>query len=288
MGNFGGHALPGAFFLLFGVWWTIQILIQYYSCLKHNVKFISQGMFPCSCFCGRLKKWPIQPCMVIFFTTVGLSLEIYTGISHGKFDAPGNAQHATMFFFFGLTAFINLLAYFKIAMPKDLDYVMGAIAFTIEWVLFRFHLHGRTPLDVLLHTLLMYVIGANILSIFIELKYRDQVLAPLLRSYLVILQGTWFWQVGFILYNPNPDAEKWDEESHRQMMTATMYFAWHLGVVFLLMLIINCVVAAYYNKLLYRKDNKIEMESLIKSESNGYTCVSMADSDDDFEKASIS
>jgi hypothetical protein len=40
------------------------------------------------------------------------------------------------------------------------------------------------------------------------MKYRHNILAALSRTYFFLVQGTWFWQVGFILYNPNPYAEK--------------------------------------------------------------------------------
>lgn len=288
MGTFVGHALPGTFFLIFGVWWTIQIFIQYYSSLKHNVRFTSSLTFPCNC--GRFKNVPIQPCLIIFFTAVGFFLEIYTGTTNEHFSAPGNAHHATMYFFFGVMAVINLMAHFEVNMPKDIEYAMAVIAFFVEWILFKFHLYDRSPLDVLVHTLLNYVVAANIISILVEIKYRHQVLAPLFRAYLVFLQGTWFWAVGIILYNPNPNAKKWDEEDNEQLMIATMFFAWHTVIVFLIMLGINSIVSVIHSKLLYTEDRYIELEGVMKEEVNGYTSIPVHDTaipdgdDDDFER----
>ncbi|KAJ8299782.1 hypothetical protein KUTeg_023842 [Tegillarca granosa] len=221
MGTFAGHALPGSFFLIFGVWWTIQIFIRYYSSIKHHIKFTSSLTFPCHC--GRLKNVPLQPCLIIFFTVVGFSLEIYTGTSDGHLSEPGNAHHATMYFFFGVMAVIDLMVHFEVTLPKDVEYAIAAIAFFVEWILFEFHLYDRSQLDVLVHTLLNYVVAANVLSILVEMKYRGKILAPLFRSYMVCLQGTWFWAIGFILYNPNPNAEKWNEEDHEQLMIATIF-----------------------------------------------------------------
>lgn len=31
MANFKGHALPGSFFLLFGLWWSVKYPLQYLS-----------------------------------------------------------------------------------------------------------------------------------------------------------------------------------------------------------------------------------------------------------------
>lgn len=49
-------------------------------------------------------------------------------------------------------------------------------------------------------------------------------------------------QAGFILYNPNPRAEKWDPDSHEQMMIITMMFAWHMAAAFILLLLLGLAV----------------------------------------------
>lgn len=35
MGNFKGHALPGSFFLLFGLWWSVKYPLKY-ACRKNK------------------------------------------------------------------------------------------------------------------------------------------------------------------------------------------------------------------------------------------------------------
>lgn len=35
MGNFKGHALPGSFFLLFGLWWSVKYPLKY-VCRKNK------------------------------------------------------------------------------------------------------------------------------------------------------------------------------------------------------------------------------------------------------------
>lgn len=50
------------------------------------------------------------------------------------------------------------------------------------------------------------------------------------------MQGTWFWQIGFILFNPNPSVEKWNEEDPETLMSATLCFSLH---------IIGCLVGKY-------------------------------------------
>lgn len=208
-------------------------------------------------------------------------MEIYTGInSDGQFTALGNGQHATMFFFFGMTGIMDLLLYFKAPVPKDIDYVSMWLALLVEGILFKFHLHGRTPLDVHLHVLLVYTIGANILAVMAEMRWRNNVMVTLSRSYFLFLQGTWFWQVAFILYNPSPSAEEWKPDDPDSVMIATMFFVWHCGAVFLTMLVIGGFVACFHKRFKDFNENEMAMKRLIHTGANGQTLITMNDDSD--------
>lgn len=261
---------------------------RYYSSRRRNSRFTSTAIFNCPCLCGKLKDWPVEAIVKIFFVTVGFSLEIYTGFSGGRFVNIGNGQHATMFFYFGFTGIVDLLVYFKAPLPPDMDYISMLMALMCEGLLFKFHLHGRTDLDVLLHTLLLYVIAAGIVSLIVEMKYRHNVLSPLSRAYFLVLQGTWFWQVGWILYPPFESSARWDMEDHEQMMIATMMFAWHASVVLLVMLGLGGVVACFHRRFApYIEEDSMSMKRLIHTSSNGETRVRLNDDSEselEFEK----
>ncbi|XP_041351822.1 transmembrane protein 45B-like [Gigantopelta aegis] len=290
MGNFGGHALPGSFFLIFAIWYTVNIFRKYYICRQRNQRFTSCIAYPCFCLCGRLKEFPLEGCCKILLISVGLFLEIYTGMRNGQFVAIGNGQHATMFFFFGLTGIMDILVHYRAPLPPDVDYISNILAFAVEGLLFKFHLHGRTDLDVLLHTFLLYIIAASVFSLLLEMRFRHNVLATLARAYLFFLQGTWFWHVGYILYNPVSSAGRWDEENKEQMMLATLYFSWHVGAVFVFMLLIGAVIACLYrNGTMVSDEDDIAMKRLIHTGANGQTLVSLNDDTDsdvdiEFEK----
>uniref|UniRef100_A0A0P4WI36 Transmembrane protein 45B n=1 Tax=Scylla olivacea TaxID=85551 RepID=A0A0P4WI36_SCYOL len=53
-------------------------------------------------------------------------------------------------------------------------------------------------------------------------------------------QGTWFYQIGFILYPPV--GRMWSQEDHRQMMLVTLLFAWHNATVFVAMVLTGTLV----------------------------------------------
>ena len=157
---------------------------------------------------------------------MGVAAEVITAFNSGKFEYMGNGQHATMYFFFGLCGLIDILVHHKVALPKGIDYAMHVVAFSVEGLLFNFHLHGRTELDVLIHVLLHYCVIGTVIAILVEMRYRRSILAALTRTFFVMLQGTWFWQVSFILYNPLPDAEPWKEDDHAQQTQGTLYLEW--------------------------------------------------------------
>ena len=58
-----------------------------------------------------------------------------------------------------------------------------------------------------------------------ELRNKSDVLAGAFRCYTMILQGTWFLQLGTIY--PHGETE-WDFEDHEQVMLATVIFVIHV------------------------------------------------------------
>ena len=81
-------------------------------------------------------------------------------------------------------------------------------------------LHGYLISHVCLqvHHLLLYVVLANAAAAAAEGVCRHRVMPALGRAFFVLLQGTWFFQVGFILYPPQGwPGHHWDLNSDRQV-----------------------------------------------------------------------
>ncbi len=74
--------------------------------------------------------------------------ELVTGYDGGHFVHLGNAQHMTMFFFFGFNGLVDLCYHKKLGLPPNLDYVTATIGFGVEGFLFFNHLHGRPHMDI--------------------------------------------------------------------------------------------------------------------------------------------
>ena len=54
----------------------------------------------------------------------------------------------TMFFFFGLNGVFDVMTQCKVPVPHDLDYLSGILAMAMEGLIFSYHLHGRSHMDV--------------------------------------------------------------------------------------------------------------------------------------------
>ncbi|RWS24978.1 transmembrane protein 45B-like protein [Leptotrombidium deliense] len=235
MGSFLGHIVPGTFFIIFGLRWLYLTIDRYFKLIsKHHyskaVTYRCTATFPFSCCPNK----PGEGYLKIISCAIGMTAEIVTAFDNGKFTSMGNTQHSTMYFFFGLNGVVDVLLFYGMPVPQGSDYLTMALACFIEGLLFYFHLHGRTMLDILVHQLLLVAIIASFFACLIEWKYRNNVLSILFRSSAALLQGTWFYQVGFILYNPIPGAEKWEPENHSQIMLVTAIFCWHIAGVLLL------------------------------------------------------
>ena len=259
---------------------------RYYSAKRKNSLFTSSAIFSCRSCCRRTKVWPMEAYVKISFAVIWCFVEI----SHAVFGVFGldengyenNAQHATMLFMFGLTGVVDILIHYKAPIPPNMDYISMAIFLASEGLLFTFHLHGRKDLDVLLHTLIVYGTAANAAAVLIEMKYRHSIAAALCRAYFILIQGTWLWQTGWILYPPFPWSFHWDQEDHGQIMIATTIFIWHLAVDFLILLAVGGIVACFIKRRApySRPGDGVAMKRLINTDDNEDVRVKL---DDDME-----
>ncbi|CDS38235.1 Transmembrane protein 45B [Echinococcus multilocularis] len=245
MGTFAGHALPGSFFLMFGIWSTIFQLKKYYRRKKYELGFSgypepvykNQFTTPIRCSergcCCKGGEFPLDSLLKVSCCGIGIIGEVYTGFHDGKFTYLTNAQHSTMFAMFMLAGIFELLNFYKIfSFFRCCDYFFNFLAIVTECVLFAFHLHGRTPTDIYVHTILIYVLIVLIVVGLCEVVFLHSLTAGLLRSVIIIAQGSWFWQVGAILYPPLPSLPAWDELAIESIPRSTNIFIWHVICVF--------------------------------------------------------
>lgn len=232
MANFKGHALPGSFFLLFGLWWSVKYPLR--QCWRRGKP---QGQSRLPLFFNRLDL--VEGALKIFFAFVGIMAEqfvpdgphahLYTADSWVKLM---NWQHSTMYLFYGISGIADVLSTSSLPVPQGLDRLGLSLALFVEGFLFYFHLHGREPLDVHVHSLLLVAVFGGAASTLLEVFMRDQLVLELVRSSLAILQGSWFYQIGFILYPLS--GPEWDQTLHDNQMFVTMCYCWHYAMALLI------------------------------------------------------
>ncbi|XP_072244845.1 transmembrane protein 45A [Leuresthes tenuis] len=254
MGSFKGHALPGSFFLVAGIWWTGK-----YSLWHATRRSKSLGSTRLASRASQRRLETIESSIILFFSFFGMvaeqflaggpKLQLYD-FTEKHWEQLMNWQHATMYLFFGLAAAVSLVIHTTDAAPLALDRLMLAIAFFNEGFLFLYHLHGRSMLDVHVHQLLLYAVFGQAIVAFLEVFHRGNIILELLRCTLTLLQGSWFWEIGFVLYPPN--GPKWDLQDHNNMMFVTMCYSWHLAFAMLLVSVLYCTVSCLVRSRLRR------------------------------------
>ena len=183
--------------------------------------------------------------------------------------APANGQHITMYTGFLLGAIVEILVYKKYDIPAKLDWLMGGIAFGAEAYLFAFHLHGKDPLEVHIHVLLVYSILGCVLCGLFEMIYQDQVLFTYGRILFTVLQGTWFFQIGFVLYPPtDAPSWQWNPYEHDQIMAITMSFIWHIFIIMTFLLVQMWIIKRMY---LASRRMSTRFDELLVIDGNSYS-----------------
>ncbi|XP_044295539.1 transmembrane protein 45B-like [Varanus komodoensis] len=256
MANFRGHALPGSFFILFGLWWSVK-----YS-LKHHIRKLNKSGQVHHSF-ERLEL--IEGSVKVAFSIIGIlaeqfvpdgpHLHLYNQEQHHWMYLM-NWQHSTMYLFFGISGAMDILTYSPAKAPVGLDRLTLAIALFVEGFLFYFHVSNRPMLDQHIHSLLLTAIFGGAVNTFIEVFLRDNIILELFRVTLALLQGTWFWQIGFVLYPPWGEPV-WDEKDHSNMMFITMCFCWHYATA-ILITSVNYILIHCYIRNCRRNDGQIE------------------------------
>ncbi|KAF2364113.1 Protein of unknown function DUF716 (TMEM45) [Trinorchestia longiramus] len=236
MGSFQGHILPGTFFLIFGIRTLYKLLERYYLCRKvslvtSSTKDVVKYQFRStltyrSAVCPAL---PFEEIGVLCSSLLGTLGEVITGFDSSGHFITTNGHHVTMYLFFGIASFLVLLQHYRYPVPANCDYACTCLAFGMEGLLFYNHLHGRHHMDIQVHLFLVYTIFLNTAAMLSEMLNRQSVLAAVARAYFTVLQGSWFYQIGFILYPPF--GKTWDVDDHGQMMLVTIIFAWHFACV---------------------------------------------------------
>ncbi|KAK4469793.1 hypothetical protein MN116_007309 [Schistosoma mekongi] len=264
MGTFNGHALPGSFFILYGLWSIWHILEKFYQRKLYELnksnkqfpKFINRISNPIiikhsnvinNQYCS-LQIIPIDSIFKLICSFIGIILEKYPYFIDGSnfIFTTHSTQHISMYAWFTFSSLLEICICYKVLkLPLESEYLFTSMALLSELFLFLFHLHGRNSLDVYLHLLLTSMIILSILISIVELLHPHEPIYGLMRSWTYLMQGTWFWQVGAILYPKTSWMPIWDQAAKQSIPAAANLFAYHMLGNFVVIILMIILVIMY-------------------------------------------
>jgi hypothetical protein len=218
-------------FILWAAWWTYAVfhaqLVTQLAAAQHRQQQSpsrkagrASTTTATTTFHGRTwYPWPLppapahlEPIAKVFGPLLGVAVELYLGfgfkrrvmfVPDGHFAAfhVNNWQHALMYGAFCLSGVVDLLGHYLPpgALPPGTEQAFLSLAFLAETLLMGLHAK-HDALDKLVHALLTWVMLACVAVTAAEAAAPRSFLLAALRPAVVMLQGTWFCQVGAILY----------------------------------------------------------------------------------------
>ena len=255
MGSFAGHAVPGSFFLLYGVWWIFVSYWHYFYArpinsrvskakLKKENELNRRSALPTPC-CPRL---PLESLCKIALSFGGILVETLFNWNNGVVFDPirihsdkdfSRMQHATMYSFFLLSGIVDMSIY-CVRIPKNSPKLFLALAFFIEGILFYFHTELRSELNQRAHLVLTLAIFGCTICAAARIYVSDSLLLNAGLGFFITFQGSWFYQVAIVLYGKH--SKEWAED---KMSAMYMGFAasWHVMVITVSMMIAWIIMA---------------------------------------------
>ncbi|NXA51055.1 TM45B protein, partial [Nothocercus julius] len=224
--SFIGNALRGTFFLIFGLWWSVKYPLKYLRRKANAEDQASYGTQRLEVLEGTVKAFfALAGILAEQFAPAGPHLLLYSPETHSWTDLTP-WHYTTMYLFFLLSGVVEVVSHSPLKLPLGLDRLALAVALLIEGLLFCSHEYSEAALDRHLRCLLAIGIFAGALCALLEVFIRDHFVLELFRTSSFLLQGSWFWQMGFVL-SPPWGGPGWDPTDRGTIVFLTMCFCWH-------------------------------------------------------------
>jgi len=215
-----GHLLPGIYFLILGSWGSLHSSKLYWQSRQAGMtRYRSRATHQGS------RRIPLESGLKLICFAFHIVAEIVTGWIH--FAMWNNANHITMIMFFIGNCLMELTYFYKFPAPPHLDYVSGALAYGMEAFIFSGHVHGKSMIEMQVHSLLYITSTLTAVLFIVELSLPHVWWVTMARHTSICLHGTWFLQTAMVLFphQLTPSLSDWPESDHKIL---TMVWAWHL------------------------------------------------------------
>jgi len=284
MGSLAGHVIPGVFFIIHGFWWCANSIWFHVNSAKKLQKDVTasngedsrQGKSPLLSAGDMqvyklsrmswlpapfLPRIPLEPVLKIFFCSLGLFVEeflTYDENHHvrlfvyhirkpdGTLSGLSKFYHIILYFGFALSGVVDLYSLCVKKIPAPTSTIFLSLSFFVEGLLFYYHTIGRPPFNTIVHILLIFCIISCFIFTLMRLYSPVNVVINLGLGCSILLQGTWFIQIGYFLFGNFLSKDEIVTEEHVEMAVAC--FAWHLFILSLSMLPLLTLVSVCTNK----------------------------------------
>ncbi|NWX42320.1 TM45B protein, partial [Steatornis caripensis] len=237
--SFLGSALRGVFFSIFGLWWSVRYPLKYLRQKAGAESEPSHGGRRAEVFEGAVKAFfALAGILVEQFAPAGPRLQLYSPETRSWTDLT-RWHYSTVYLFFLLSGIVDVASRSPLGLPLGLDRLSLSVALFVEGesyavpgrvrgtgLLFCFQDYSDAALDRHLHSLLAVAIFAGALCALLEVFIRDHVILETFRTSCFLLQGSWLWQIGFVL-SPPWGGPGWDQTDRGNFAFLTVCFCWH-------------------------------------------------------------
>ncbi|XP_073138168.1 uncharacterized protein [Henckelia pumila] len=201
MGGLGGHVVHGFGILAIGLWQTFHHIKLH---AKNPKSYTSLPWFPTS----RIKYFELY--FIMIATSISLVIELYlTPYGHHLLDPDGTIpsnhfrlfEHGSISLTFFMSAFLSIVLD-KLAPPDvqyGLTYLLYALAFGQQLLLFHLHSTDHVGLEGQYHWLLQIVISVSFSTTLLGISHPHSFLNSFVRSASIVFQGVWFFVIGYTL-----------------------------------------------------------------------------------------
>lgn len=223
-----GVAVAGAYFILLSLWWITQTTIQYYHCRQHHTDYYSS-------LSANGKSWPVDGvCKVILASIFALGEYSFdTGYYEDVFLS--NTELGTIFVFLLFSGVMDILAKWgQRSFYQHVGYAGLALLFAAEATILLSRAQFSIQPKSTIFSVTAYGAIGCLLFTMLEAIWPKQVLCSVMRSFLLLLQGTWFLHISLLTDSGLPSGD--EETRNSNMMLFSLFFTWHGAINFMIII----------------------------------------------------